>query len=682
MDLPLPLQSSAARAESGYGFATWPLTTTAADTVVAGIHYRSATCRLPAAAPCSAHAEHDHILVAHLITAWHGPSLPEPYRSSSRSTMARITNLPNETTPSTPPDTTNVSTGPPQSVRRESTRLRTPTTRPGFIPTRTVSRRALVSASPAPATHQSRPLQKNKRISVINSDDEDDDKDHSQTTNKGRDPFAGTKQVASCTGREVVIDMAQDSDVENHKRTNPTRKKKDPTKDKDGFDHARLYFYPQGAGPKQEPDDPAWACRWCPDQFKASGGSYWNLKSHRDGLIIKGTLRNPCPGRSQAIEAGAYLPPTATEVKSKASKDQPNGPGTLTAYATKPRYDNQTLNKLLVIWVIRQSLPWLRVEDFLLRVSLDYALVNTQLNSRVWAASHAHLLYLEQCGQVLKAIKSSDSQISLVSDVWTTKGSHKAFIGVSACYITPEWKYVCQHLAIKYVFWHHNGKYLAVPFANVLTTDSGSNNFTMAKGVSSIFWEVDSTDWDIEELIEEDITVVDDEITEVVEVDPDDAEPASPVPGWEWNTKNNDEEEEGEATGIGFTLKKIDYICRRIASSPQKQAEWKLWAAEQKYTGRGIIAGYGIRWNIAYKSRKRAYEGRRVIKQLLKNENNQHTGHHFKCYELSSREWEDVNDLNQVLKEFLEMTKRMEGDGVGNIPVSKITIFLIFSYHK
>ncbi|POW20945.1 hypothetical protein PSHT_03023 [Puccinia striiformis] len=622
MDLPLPLQSSAARAESGYGFATWPLTTTAADTVVAGIHYRSATCRLPAAAPCSAHAEHDHILVAHLITAWHGPSLPEPYRSSSRSTMARITNLPNETTPSTPPDTTNVSTGPPQSVRRESTRLRTPTTRPGFIPTRTVSRRALVSASPAPATHQSRPLQKNKRISVINSDDEDDDEDHSQTTNKGRDPFAGTKQVASCTGREVVIDMAQDSDVENHKRTNPTWKKKDPTKDKDGFDHARLYFYPQGAGPKQEPNDPAWACRWCPDQFKASGGSYWNLKSHRDGLIIKGTLRNPCPGRSQAIEAGAYLPPTATEVKSKASKDQPNGPGTLTAYATKPRYDNQTLNKLL-------------------------------LNSRVWAASHAHLLYLEQCGQVLKAIKSSDSQISLVSDVWTTKGSHKAFIGVSACYITPEWKY---------------------------TTDSGSNNFTMAKGVSSIFWEVDSTDWDveknhhwcichvitlilgaglkalqlstemIEELIEEDITVVDDEITEVVEVDPDDAEPASPVPGWEWNTKNNDEEEEGEATGIGFTLKKIDYICRRIASSPQKQAEWKLWAAEQKYTGRGIIAGYGIRWNIAYESRKRAYEGRRVIKQLLENENNQHTGHHFKCYELSSREWEDVNDLNQVLK--------------------------------
>ncbi|POV98820.1 hypothetical protein PSHT_13840, partial [Puccinia striiformis] len=122
--------------------------------------------------------------------------------------MAQITNLPDEITPSTPPDTTNVSTGPPQS----SNQLRTPTTQPGFKPTQTVSRGALVSASPAPATHQSCLPQKNKRISVINSDNEDDDEDHSQNTDKGRNPFAGTKKVASRTGRKVVIDMAQDSD--------------------------------------------------------------------------------------------------------------------------------------------------------------------------------------------------------------------------------------------------------------------------------------------------------------------------------------------------------------------------------------------------------------------------------------------------------------------------------------
>ncbi|KAI9604603.1 hypothetical protein KEM48_002356 [Puccinia striiformis f. sp. tritici PST-130] len=66
--------------------------------------------------------------------------------------MAQITNLPDEIPPSTPPDTTNVSTGPPQSVRRESTRLQTPTTRPGFVTTQSAPRRALVPASPAPTT--------------------------------------------------------------------------------------------------------------------------------------------------------------------------------------------------------------------------------------------------------------------------------------------------------------------------------------------------------------------------------------------------------------------------------------------------------------------------------------------------------------------------------------------------
>ncbi|KAI9617625.1 hypothetical protein H4Q26_012926, partial [Puccinia striiformis f. sp. tritici PST-130] len=224
------------------------------------------------------------------------------------------------------------------------------------------------------------------------------------------------------------------------------------------------------------------------------------------------------------------------------------------------------------------------------------------------------------------------------------------------------------------------------------TTDSGSNNFTMAKGVASIFRAVDSTNWDVvrnhhrrvchvialmlgaglralqlstampitevqlEELVEEDIVVVDDEMNDIEpEVDPNDAEPATPEPGWEWNLENDEDGAEGKVTGIAFTLKKIDYICQHIASLPQKQAEWKLWAAQQKYPGRGIIVGYGIRWNIAFESRERAYKGRKVIKQLLENKNDKHTGrssegHHFNGYELSSREWEDVNDLNQVLK--------------------------------
>ncbi|PLW21892.1 hypothetical protein PCANC_03327 [Puccinia coronata f. sp. avenae] len=112
--------------------------------------------------------------------------------------------------------------------------------------------------------------------------------------------------------------------------------------------------------------------------------------------------------------------------------------------------------------------------------------------------------------------------------------------------------------------------------------------------------------------------------------------------------------------GIGWTLKKIDYVCRQIASSPAKQSEFKVWAQRLGYEGPGIIGGYGIRWNIAYNSRNRAYKAHKVINQLLENETKSGNGKKmFKGYELSSRKWDNI----KVLKEFLELTKRMKGDG-------------------
>jgi hypothetical protein len=75
--------------------------------------------------------------------------------------------------------------------------------------------------------------------------------------------------------------------------------------------------------------------------------------------------------------------------------------------------------------------------------------------------------------------QASKSRISLVSDVWTTKGSHKAFIGIMCCYIAKDWTYVCQHLAIKYVSWHHNGNYLVAPLARVLVKHGLHNKISL-----------------------------------------------------------------------------------------------------------------------------------------------------------------------------------------------------------
>ncbi|KAH9456854.1 hypothetical protein Pst134EA_020765 [Puccinia striiformis f. sp. tritici] len=59
---------------------------------------------------------------------------------------------------------------------------------------------------------------------------------------------------------------------------------------------------------------------------------------------------------------------------------------------------------------------------------------------------------------------------------------------------------------------------------------------------------------------------------------------------------------------------------------------------------------------------------KKVITQLLTNESDKYAGksaagHFFKGYEVSNKEWEDVNSLNKVLAEFLATTLCMEGDG-------------------
>ncbi|KAH9442424.1 hypothetical protein Pst134EB_028678 [Puccinia striiformis f. sp. tritici] len=554
---------------------------------------------------------------------------------------------PTDHVPSTPPNTSNDPLDMTQSSRRESSRLRTPISRPGFIATQSDSRRALPSRATQPrqrATISNRgtsPAEETSDNIVPVEDSNTDSSRPRRTANQSALPGKVT-QVSKRTGRQIEIDLAQDSDNENSQVV----PKKDKTKDSDGFDYCALYFYPPGKGPNQE--------------VKASDRSKYNLKAHRDGANYKSTHKKPCAGCSKAIRSGCSLPPTPAELTAAKAQSAPNQPGTIVAYTTRGRFDNSTMIKILIIWLIRQSLPWLRMEDFHLRLAFDHAIITSQLPSRVWAATHAHRLYLmEQRSQVIKLIKASDSRVSLISDVWTTKGSHKAFVGITICYIDKQWKYVSQHLAIKYVSWHHNA----------LTTDSGSNNFTMAKGLSAQFRSFDSSTWDVASnhhccichvialilgaglkelqlskmmvraektdnpfpstllatIIEEDETETSEEIVEVIadgsdneEIDPIDAEEAVCEPGWEGNEE--DEYAASDQSGIGFTLLKIDYICRKIASNPQKQAEWKLWAGKLGYTGRGVIGGYGRRWNIAYDSRQRAYEGRRVIKQLLENE--------------------------------------------------------------
>ncbi|KAI7935006.1 hypothetical protein MJO29_016269 [Puccinia striiformis f. sp. tritici] len=350
-----------------------------------------------------------------------------------------------------PPITTNNHTAP-ASVRRESARRRMPIDRLGFLTTQNTARRVPVESL------------ENIFDNLVGSDVEEREKSdleepveanqvaktkvNAPARTKGQ---LAVKQASKKSGKEVIIDVTQDSDEENAPVA--ACKPKELVLDKDGFDHPRVYFFPIGQGPKQDTSAQAFACRWCPKEYLARNQSNFNLRIHRNGAVSKGSTRAPCPGRLEAISAGANLPQTAAQLAKEADKPE-LAANSIVAFTKQGLFDNSTLNKLIVVWLVRHSLRWLRIEDFNLRVCFDYATHTSQLRSRIWAVLHAHQLYLELQARVIKEIKESNSMISLVSDVWTTKGSHKAFIGISCCYINQAFVLVTRHLAIKYMSNH------------------------------------------------------------------------------------------------------------------------------------------------------------------------------------------------------------------------------------
>ncbi|KAI9611804.1 hypothetical protein KEM48_004402 [Puccinia striiformis f. sp. tritici PST-130] len=65
-------------------------------------------------------------------------------------------------------------------------------------------------------------------------------------------------------------------------------------------------------------------------------------------------------------------------------------------------------------------------------------------------------------------------------------------------------------------------------------------------------------------------------------------------------------------------LQKVDFIIQRITSSAAKRAEYEHWCKILEPTGRGLIAGYGIRWNIKFESRDWALHSRKEFYFLTK----------------------------------------------------------------
>jgi hypothetical protein len=132
-------------------------------------------------------------------------------------------------------------------------------------------------------------------------------------------------------------------------------------------------------------------CKWCPNIYRSQKSLRANLKTHRDGSTQSDKNQKGCLGQDKAKQAGIMLPPSVSE-KMDASKNDEKQPG-LTVFL-KPTFVNRVLNQLLMMWQIRQALPWSQIKDPFLRAAFQFSNPKAVLYGRRWSADEAKKLYL------------------------------------------------------------------------------------------------------------------------------------------------------------------------------------------------------------------------------------------------------------------------------------------------
>ncbi|POW05965.1 hypothetical protein PSTT_09370 [Puccinia striiformis] len=585
---------------------------------------------------------------------------------------------------------------------RQSTRIITPVrTDPNFIRPHADSRKSIAQVR----RDQSEGLNSPSKSTVPCTS-----KSTRQVSNKRRRSEVDGSRTNS-EQNHILMDLTQDSDQENSKVKKPRKtrstlmgiSRQPPERDAEGRVTKKPMIEPM-----------YYECRWCGVTYKKGEGTRGNLVKHRDGS----SNQAPCSNRANAILAGAKLPLTAKEIAEKGSSAVQLGP-----------FDGRVFNQLLVMWLVHHSLPWNRIEDIDLEVVFRYARPGIKINSRGWAASEAHRLYCNLQDKVISTLNELPSKICLIHDIWTTKGNRQAFMGISVAYVTADWEYKVIHLGLKYIAWTHKGKFLAVPFANIITkllkrkkltllilyphilaqtTDSGSNNGTMASEVDRLVRQKTGTELNladnhircfchkvalilnaglkaidigddglaepekatlgfVPELLPvtkepDNIDVLDQFKEEVVIPLDDGGESDSEVSDDEANTST-----QSTRNRIAVILKKVDTVIQKITGSAAKRSEYDFWAPKiEDVPPPTLIAGYGIRWNIKFQSRERGYKGRNVIHKLMEIERDRQDSEGGKNFydniEITRSDWEVVKRLNDVIGEFFFITKKMEGD--------------------
>lgn len=152
-----------------------------------------------------------------------------------------------------------------------------------------------------------------------------------------------------------------------------------------------------------------YCCKWCNKDTRISSSTKANLKVHRDGSTQDGKNNRGCPNRKAAISAGAKLPPTEFQKKAATTSNPANSNNKLGSYfQSAHKFDLVVFNQILTLWLVRQALPWSRIEDPYLKLAFTYANPSAIPYKRKWMAKEAKQLYVVLQEQMLLRLKVSD----------------------------------------------------------------------------------------------------------------------------------------------------------------------------------------------------------------------------------------------------------------------------------
>lgn len=147
-------------------------------------------------------------------------------------------------------------------------------------------------------------------------------------------------------------------------------------------------------------------CLWCPKSYRIGERSNWNITGHRDG----DANRAACEGRAKAIAAGANIPlpwktRQAAKIAAEEAEKNKHEKASLQGFLNLPKFSVGLLNMILVLWLLRNCIPWLRMEDPYLQAA--FALCNPQatLWSASWSARRAMEYFEEFRGNLVKTVK-------------------------------------------------------------------------------------------------------------------------------------------------------------------------------------------------------------------------------------------------------------------------------------